>query len=161
MFRAVVGTALTYHHVIEIGDPLLGGAVWHAPGQDDGTDDEWHELGMGEFVTRIGRDRALELQAFMTHLDDLAKSHRPQPSWYLAAIGVEPGAQGRGLGRKLLEWGVERAERAGERVYIETNAELNVPFYERAGLRVVHFEEYGDSKLPLWCMTNGVAPGDE
>ena len=59
---------------------------------------------------------------------------RPEePHWYLAHLAVRPGDQGRGLGRALLLWGIERADEDGVGTYLETTNPDNLPFYRAAG----------------------------
>ncbi|KAL1978121.1 hypothetical protein VTN31DRAFT_980 [Thermomyces dupontii] len=49
---------------------------------------------------------------------------------------VHPKYQGRGIGKMLLQWGFEYAERAKLPIYIEAT-EAGRPVYEKAGLKVV------------------------
>ncbi len=41
--------------------------------------------------------------------------------WYLEALTVEPKFQRHGIGAKLLQWGLERANAAGEDVFLEAS----------------------------------------
>lgn len=54
-------------------------------------------------------------------------------AWYLSIVAVDPAAQGRGLGGKLLEPTLARADRAGATSYLETFSTRNLSFYERLG----------------------------
>jgi ribosomal protein S18 acetylase RimI-like enzyme len=62
--------------------------------------------------------------------------HPSRPHWYLEVLGIAPDAQGVGLGRRLLEPGLARADRAGLPCYLETARYDNVAFYERFGFHV-------------------------
>ncbi|MEU4204709.1 GNAT family N-acetyltransferase [Streptomyces sp. NPDC045470] len=82
-----------------------------------------------------------------------AAEHAPQePHWYLAVIGADPAAQGRGHGAALLRSGLAQADAAGLPVYLESSKPSNVPVYEHFG-----FVVRGEMELPgggpvLWSM---------
>jgi ribosomal protein S18 acetylase RimI-like enzyme len=70
---------------------------------------------------------------------ELMEARRPRaPHWHLALLGVEPTAQGGGVGTALLRDGLARADADGLVAHVETSRASNVPFYERAGFRLVH-----------------------
>jgi GNAT superfamily N-acetyltransferase len=54
-------------------------------------------------------------------------------AWYLSIIAVAPKAQGRGIGRRLLEPTLAEADAAGVDCYLETFTLRNLKFYERMG----------------------------
>jgi ribosomal protein S18 acetylase RimI-like enzyme len=92
-------------------------------------------------------DRLLRFTAGVTKL-------RPaQPYWYLEAVGVEPAAQGMGIGTRLLEPVLTVADEAGQLCYLETITERNVAWYRRLGFEVrsagVSFTPGGP---PNWTM---------
>lgn len=51
-------------------------------------------------------------------------------------LGVHPSQQGRGLGSKLLKWGLVRADAEGVEVYLSASPE-GKPLYEKNGFRGV------------------------
>ncbi|GAB7347683.1 hypothetical protein MBLNU459_g5249t1 [Dothideomycetes sp. NU459] len=52
--------------------------------------------------------------------------------WWLGLLGVTPEAQGRGIGRKLTEWGVDNARRENVALGVRCVVELT-PFYRTLG----------------------------
>ena len=74
------------------------------------------------------------------------------PHWYLAGIGVDPAAQGRGIGSALLEPGVEAARAAGIPAVLLTNNEANLAFYERNGFSVVRQGRTPEDGPRAWAM---------
>jgi GNAT superfamily N-acetyltransferase len=56
-----------------------------------------------------------------------------EAAWYLSIVAVDPGAQGQGLGRKLLEPTIAEADRAGVTCYLERFSQPNLSFYQRLG----------------------------
>lgn len=61
--------------------------------------------------------------------------HNPQ-HWYLAVLGTDPPAQGRGLGSAVLAPVLERCDADGVAAYLESSKERNIDFYARHGFRV-------------------------
>ena len=87
------------------------------------------------------------------HLDE---RHPREPHWYVAALGVDPSAQRRGLGQALIRALTARADADGVFAYLETDRPENVPFYERAGFGLV-----GESAclgVRLWHMRRDAGP---
>ncbi|PHM71196.1 GNAT family N-acetyltransferase [Xenorhabdus sp. KJ12.1] len=66
----------------------------------------------------------------------MAKERPNFPCWFLGAVAVDPDYQGKGLGRAVIEPGLERAEREGFPVFLETSDDKNVKIYERLGFEV-------------------------
>lgn len=58
-----------------------------------------------------------------------------EPHWYLSHLAVRERHRGTGLGRRLLDIGLELAARDGVGIYLETSNPNNIAFYTRAGLR--------------------------
>jgi GNAT superfamily N-acetyltransferase len=66
------------------------------------------------------------------------RSHPPAPPhWYLAILGTDPVAQGRGIGSALLAPVLDRCDADGVGAYLESSKERNVDFYARHGFRVM------------------------
>lgn len=58
-------------------------------------------------------------------------------SWYLEILGVHPDFQGRGIGKTLVQWGLDQAE--GEGVCASVmSAPGKDPFYQKCGFNVLH-----------------------
>lgn len=73
------------------------------------------------------------------------------PFYYLSVIGVRRVDQGRGHGGRLLRYLVERADREGMAVYLETQTEKNVGIYSRFGFEVLRRVDINDW-MPMWEM---------
>jgi ribosomal protein S18 acetylase RimI-like enzyme len=73
------------------------------------------------------------------------------PHWYLAVLGTDPSAQGRGLGSAVLAPILEECDRDGVGAYLESSKERNIAFYARHGFHVVR-----ELRLPrgprMWAM---------
>jgi ribosomal protein S18 acetylase RimI-like enzyme len=70
--------------------------------------------------------------------EKLERAHpRRPPHFYLAVLGTEPEAQGRGLGSAVLGGVLEQCDSDGVGAYLESSKERNVDFYARHGFRVL------------------------
>ncbi|MGC9377941.1 GNAT family N-acetyltransferase [Streptomyces sp. MH13] len=120
-------------------------AAWTTPERDPGP--AFAEV--GTLVAELAGDRAAALESAERALDP----YRPNdPVWFLATVGVDPGAQGTGLGTAVLRPGLEAAERAGYPAFLETSDAGNVRFYERLGFEVTAEVSLPDDGPPTWCM---------
>jgi ribosomal protein S18 acetylase RimI-like enzyme len=90
--------------------------------------------------------------AYGRAVEALRAETMPDPHWYLAGIGVEPSAQGRGVGAALLEPGLTAAARAGLPAVLLTNSEANLGFYERHGFQVVREGDTPQGGPHAWAM---------
>jgi GNAT superfamily N-acetyltransferase len=77
--------------------------------------------------------------------------HIEHPHSYLWFVGVDPAAQGRGLGKALMGDLHDWADPAGLPVYLETGTRENAAFYAAHG-----YAELGEMHLPsgavMWRM---------
>ena len=76
----------------------------------------------------------------------------PDPHWYLAGIGVDPTAQGRGIGAALLQPGLHAAARGALPAVLLTNNEANLRFYGRHGFEVVRERPTPKNGPNAWAM---------
>ncbi len=82
----------------------------------------------------------------------LAKAKPKTPHYYLFAIGVRQGRQGKGIGGQLMKEGLERADAANMPAYLESSKESNVSFYMRFGFEVMQTIVPKIGCPPLWLM---------
>ena len=67
----------------------------------------------------------------------------------ITAVGVEPSAQGKGIGGALMRPILRRAGAERLPCYLETQNKRNLPFYERHGFEVVSDGEVPKRGLPV------------
>ncbi|MDX1580270.1 MAG: GNAT family N-acetyltransferase, partial [Alphaproteobacteria bacterium] len=83
----------------------------------------------------------------------MGKAHPKEAHYYLFAIGVRTGFQGRGIGKALMKPVLEQADKEGMPCYLESSKESNIPVY-----RAVGFELSGEIRpapdapvlYPMW-----------
>lgn len=117
------------HGTAYVSADFCGVALWLPPGVQPN----------GEAVERVFRDTAKR-----EHLDDLLatfekmdQSHPREPHWYLPQIGVEPNAQGKGLGAALMRHALARCDQEQALAYLEASKPQNIPFYQHHGFEVI------------------------
>jgi ribosomal protein S18 acetylase RimI-like enzyme len=68
---------------------------------------------------------------------EVERRHPREPDhWYLAVLGTDPSAQGRGAGSAVLAPVLELCDADGVGAYLESSKERNIDFYARHGFRV-------------------------
>jgi ribosomal protein S18 acetylase RimI-like enzyme len=129
-------------------DDLTGAAAWTPPGK-------WHMslpkelLLVRHFAAICGWKRLLRVQLAMT---PVVKAHPREPHHYLFVLGVDPAAQGRGVGRELIAPILAVCDRESLPAYLETSAERNLAFYRSLGFEVTgeHTIKHGPTIWFMW-----------
>jgi GNAT superfamily N-acetyltransferase len=68
-------------------------------------------------------------------------AHDPgEAHWHVGPLGVHPSAQGEGVGGLLLRVFLSTADETDTPVFLETDVDRNVVFYERFGFDVIGSE---------------------
>ncbi|MGD9995944.1 MAG: GNAT family N-acetyltransferase [Ilumatobacteraceae bacterium] len=123
-FFRVMQTIQLRHGLVATTDDRAAAAIWAAPGH-------WKI----PFRT-IARHTATFVRLYgwrflpnLTVLADMEKVHPHEPHYYLEILGTDPAHQGRGLGTALMAPMIERADREGVGVYLESSKESNVAYY--------------------------------
>jgi len=114
-----------------------GAALWLQPGV---TPDE---EALGSLLQEaVAADRLGDVFALF---EAVGACHPGEPHWYLPAIGVDPPAQGRGLGSALLAHALAIVDGQHVGAYLESSSPRNLPLYERFGFSVVREVSSGTS----------------
>jgi ribosomal protein S18 acetylase RimI-like enzyme len=133
-------------------DPARGAAVW-LPGTEHGAD-----LLTGLRCGALGLPFAVgwaglgKLAAAMDTVAAMRARHCPRPYRYLAVLGVDPDHQRCGVGSGLVRPMLERSDAEGLDVWLETETEGNVGFYERLGFDVKDEAVLPRLDVRLWGM---------
>jgi GNAT superfamily N-acetyltransferase len=78
------------------------------------------------------------------------------PMWRsLDMIAIAPERQGLGLGSALLGRLLDDAATAGETLALVTDRDVNVRFYEKAGMELAWSGMSDDGAVPLWSFRKG------
>ena len=72
--------------------------------------------------------------------------------YYLMVIAVEPDFQGKGIGSRLLQVGLDKADKEGLECFLETVTPEDVKFYEKHNWKVILNNGFGVNEQ-YWLMT--------
>jgi ribosomal protein S18 acetylase RimI-like enzyme len=131
---------------------LEGIAGWLPPGHTKLTLGRIIRSGLYATPLKMGLSAYRRFDIYMTYADKLHTRHAPRSHWYLWVIGVEPARQGRGIGSRLLQPILARADADGVPCYLETEGERNVRFYEKHGFKVAHQGQVPKLGAQVWAM---------
>jgi len=141
MFATVIGIESLRYGGVDIasgGEKILGGAIWLPPGH-------WQPGFREQIRAMPNHARALagawgRAAKYGRALED---AHPKEPHWYLKAVGVDPGWQGRGVAGLLLRSRLKGCDQDGQPAYLETSKPDGVTLYEHFGFRRI-----GDLDMP-------------
>ena len=136
--RAFAGGSFE-HGTAYVSADFCGTALWLPPGVHPN----------GEALERLFRETAPpeRLDDLLATFEKMEQSHPEEPHWYLPLIGVEPNAQGRGLGGELMQYAVARCDRDGALAYLESSNPRNISLYLRFGFEVIDEIRIGAAPL--------------
>ena len=120
--------ALLPHELSNVTEDGTGAAVWSPP-------DAW-QMGLRELLHDLPAFISPRTPTVLRGMHEVERRHPTEPHYYLSILGVDPAAQGEGLGSALLQPGLRRCDEDGVGAYLETATERNVRFYSRHGFRV-------------------------
>jgi ribosomal protein S18 acetylase RimI-like enzyme len=133
--------------VFEDGGKIIGCAMWAPPGKWKAS--LWRQLrSVPPFIRELGMKNMAEYGKRGRAVEDALQAEHPaEPHWYLAGIGADPDAQGRGIGTALVRSGLARCDREGAHAYLECLHSL-VPYYQRFGFDVTAEIAMPEGTLP-------------
>ena len=152
-FESSVRYGLKYGEVYAPSENLEGIVAWIPEKYADVT--WWRGIrsgGMGA-VMRIGLNTLKKMgPVFKPMIEDRHKHMAGCTYLYLMVVGVATELQGKGFGRKLIGAAIEKSERKGLQLYLETETEENVKMYEHFGFRLLKRITLPIVDLPMWEM---------
>jgi ribosomal protein S18 acetylase RimI-like enzyme len=158
LWRFMTKDGIRYGEVYAPSDKIEGVAKWLPPGKAHmGV---WRTivsggLKMGFALAKQKDERKIPPRRIAKITDEITRIHKDlmkEPHWYLANIGIDPEYQGKGFGSKLIKPMLERSEKEGHPVFLETNFEGNVGLYEHLGFEVLDERKVLDTEIINWAM---------
>jgi GNAT superfamily N-acetyltransferase len=144
-FRSLLRAALPLGATYTAADARCV-AIWNPPGTFPMG---WYtDAKVGLSTTRLVGPRIATRARGLLYF---AKHHPKEHHWYLQMLGTQPDWQGHGAGSAIISPILEHCDQNGERIYLESSKERNIPFYERHGFAVT--EEIHVPRGPtVWAM---------
>ncbi len=136
--RAFAGASFE-HGAAHVAADFCGAALWLPPGvhPDVAT--------LEKVFTETAEPR--HLADLLGTFEKMDKWHPEERHWYLPLIGVEPNAQGRGLGGALMRHATARFDEEQVLAYLESSNPRNISLYERHGFEVMGEIQVGAGPL--------------
>jgi ribosomal protein S18 acetylase RimI-like enzyme len=134
VFHAYLRDALNVGEVYTTPD-RSGASLWKPPGR-------W----------KLSNGAIVRLPASLEVERKVESQHPTEPHWYLAVVGTDPVAQGKGIGGSLIRQITDRCDAEGLPAYLESSKEANVPYYERFGFKVTGDIQLGTDGPTIWFM---------
>jgi len=134
-------------------------AAWMPPGS--GRESSWRmiQAGVLPVMWRVGLATVRSSVQVESLAHKLHEHYAPQSHWYLSQLGVEPALQRQGFGQQVLTPTLERIDREGKAIYLETLNPKAIPFYGKLGFKVCEEVVLPDGGPPMWAMLRQSLPG--
>ena len=139
--------------VYTTGSKVEGNAIWLSPGQAKLSLGRMAQTGMLMAPFKFGIPAFMRFMKIMNTFEHLHDRDAPEPHWYLMVLGVDPPRQGQGIGGALIQPILARADADKLPCYLETQKQINVPFYQRHGFEVIVEDDIAADGGPhYWTM---------
>lgn len=125
-------------------------AMWLGPEKPVVSDIKILSMGLILYPFKVG------LRNFMRLMDidgQWKKEHKKldKRHYYLMVIGVEPEFQQKGIGSRLMQVGLKKADDEKLECFLETVTPEDVRFYEKHNFKVIHNKAFSE-KQQFWIM---------
>jgi len=152
-FEGGVRYCLKYGEVYAPSEDLEGIIGW-IPGKYADMN-AWRAIRSGSMGVgmRMGLNTAMRMGTIFKPVGKDRREHMAGHTFlYVLVFGVSTELQGKGFGRKLIDAAIEKSEREGLHLYLETETEENVRMYEHFGFRLLKKITLPIVDLPMWEM---------
>jgi len=153
IFEVPIRHCLKYGEVYATSENLEGIVAWVPGKYADMT--MWHIIRSGAMgaAMRVGSNAAKKMGPVFKPVSEDRHEHMAGRTFlYLLIVGVATELQGKGFGRKLIGAAIEKSEREGLQLYLETETEENVKMYKHFGFSLFKRITLPIVDLPMWEM---------
>ena len=152
-FQTPVRYCMKFGEVYGISENLEGLAAWVPGDLADMTLWRLVRSGALRYGIKMGSKPVRKMKRVLKPLPEDRKEIMKRKSYlYLVMIGVESKYQGQGFGGRLLRKLIEKSDREGMALYLETETEEYVHLYERFGFKTAKRITLPVIRLPMWEM---------
>ncbi len=143
---------IKYGEVYGTSEDLEGIAVWRPPKNVNLSYWKYIKNGGFKFPFKFGIKTTKRIMFFQDVNDSIRNIYMNVPYWYLGPIGVDPKYQGRGFGSMLLKPMLRRIDKENLPIWLETNLERNVAFYEHFNFTILEEIIIPKTNIVNWFM---------
>jgi GNAT superfamily N-acetyltransferase len=155
-------------YMLDIEKALLGGEVYTTPSLNgisvwlsrgslpDGGEHRISDV-RKQLAMQIGDGPSGKLAICETYIDNLHDRFARGNHCYLLTLGVEPSQQGKGIGGRLLQPVLMKADKQGWDCYAETMSSKNLEFYSRHGFAVKGGVQVPGGGPYIWALVRNAA----
>lgn len=148
----ILKLGMKYGEVYAPSENLEGVAIWYPPNHFERS--TWRYIINGGFnlLFKIGSKSIKKLMFCQAVKDSIRKAYMKFPYWYVETLGIDPNYQGKGYASKLLKPMVKRIDNENVLIYLDTNQEKNVSFYEHFGFTILEEIIIPKTNIVNWSM---------
>jgi GNAT superfamily N-acetyltransferase len=156
-FTALIREGYRSGQVVTTSGIPEGAAVWYPPRDEDAGQQSGQQSGQQQADEPEDRTIGLPQAAFerlMIVVGAMEPIHHravPMGHYYLVLLGVDRDLHGQGVGGRLLQPMLARADAERQQCYLDTFNAANVPFYQRHGFEVFAEGIEPVSSVPIWA----------
>ncbi|MCX7882266.1 MAG: GNAT family N-acetyltransferase [Brevinematales bacterium] len=130
-------------HVWISSDLLEGIALWETPYDHGMNVSPSLFLQAFNLLLSLGVVALAKMIFFAFSAFSLSKRLVPEEAFFLAGIVVDPPCQGKGVGKTMIQYLLQEADKKQKPVYLETQNPANIPYYEHFGFEVIEDRKIG------------------
>jgi GNAT superfamily N-acetyltransferase len=143
---------IKYGEVYGTSEDLEGIAVWRPPKFVNISYWKYIKKGGFKLPFKFGIKATKKIMFFQAVNDSIRNAYMKVPYWYLGPIGVDPKFQGKGYVSKLIRPMLKRLDNENLPIFLETNLEKNIAFYEHFDFRILEEIIIPNTNIVSWSM---------
>lgn len=137
------------HGTVWVTDDCAATALWSPPDHMLTDDHRRRAADLGAAMTmQVGPEATARLNTYDAVVD---RGLPAQPFWYLGILAAHPTRAGRGLGKTVMDAGLEHVRVVGGTAILETTNPSNPAYYQRWGWEVIQTVE-SDTPSTVWIL---------
>jgi hypothetical protein len=152
MWEISLRVGIKYGEVYGTSENLEGIAIWRPPQNVDISYWKYVKTGAFKFPFKFGIKTTKRMTFFQAVNDSIRNIYMKIPYWYLDVIAVDPKYQGKGFSSKLLKPMLKRINRQNLPIWLETNLERNISFYEHYDFTILEEIIIPNTNIVDWFM---------